>query len=44
MALFAGPIDSVEDFMAACAPHAAVLQADISSCTDIDPVVQFSES
>lgn len=35
--------DSVEDFMAAFLPHAAVLQGDIPNYTDIEPVIQISE-
>jgi uncharacterized protein (TIGR02118 family) len=35
--------DSVEDFMAAFAPHAAVLQGDIQNYTDIEPVIQVNE-
>jgi uncharacterized protein (TIGR02118 family) len=35
--------DSVEDFMAAFAPHAATLQGDMPNYTDIKPVIQFSE-
>jgi len=37
------PFDSVEDFMAAFAPHAATLQGDMPNYTDIKPVIQFSE-
>jgi uncharacterized protein (TIGR02118 family) len=35
--------DSVEDFMAAFAPHASVLQGDIPNYTDVAPVIQFNE-
>jgi len=35
--------DSLEDFMAAFAPHAATLQSDMTNYTDIKPVIQTSE-
>lgn len=35
--------DSVENFMAAFAPHAAVLQGDIPNYTDVASVIQFNE-
>ncbi len=35
--------DSAENFMAAFAPHAATLQADMHNYTDIEPVIQFNE-
>jgi uncharacterized protein (TIGR02118 family) len=35
--------DSVEDFMEAFMPHAAVLQVDMQNYTDIEPVIQFNE-
>jgi uncharacterized protein (TIGR02118 family) len=35
--------DSVENFMAAFAPNAAVLQGDIPNYTDSEPVIQVSE-
>ena len=35
--------DSIEDFMAAFAPHAARLQGDMPNYTDIKPVIQFNE-
>jgi uncharacterized protein (TIGR02118 family) len=35
--------DSVEDFMAAFAPNAAMLQGDMPNYTDIRPVIQVSE-
>ncbi len=35
--------ESAEAFMAAFAPHAATLQADIPNYTDIAPVIQLSE-
>jgi len=35
--------DSVEQFAAAFAPHAAQIQGDIPKYTDIKPVVQISE-
>ena len=35
--------DSVDDFMAAFAPHAEKLQSDIANYTDIEPVIQISE-
>jgi uncharacterized protein (TIGR02118 family) len=35
--------DSMEDFMAAFAPHAARLQGDMPNYTDIRPVIQFNE-
>jgi uncharacterized protein (TIGR02118 family) len=34
---------SVEDFLAAFMPHAAVLQGDMPNYTDIEPVIQFNE-
>lgn len=34
---------SIDTFMAAFLPHAALLQADIANFTDIAPVIQFSE-
>ena len=35
--------DSIEDFMAAFAPHAARLQGDMPNYTDTKPVIQFNE-
>jgi uncharacterized protein (TIGR02118 family) len=35
--------ESLEDFMAAFGPHAAMLQGDMPNYTDIKPVIQFSE-
>jgi uncharacterized protein (TIGR02118 family) len=35
--------DSVENFMAAFTPHAAVLQGDMPNYTDIEPVIQVNE-
>ncbi len=35
--------DSVEDFMSAFTPHAAVLQGDMPNYTDIEPVTQINE-
>lgn len=35
--------DSVEDFLAAFMPNAAVLQGDMPNYTDIEPVIQFNE-
>lgn len=35
--------DSVEDFLAAFMPHAALLQGDMPNYTDIEPVIQFNE-
>lgn len=35
--------DSLEDFMAAFTPHAAVLQGDIPNYTDVEPVIQVNE-
>ena len=35
--------NSVEDFMAAFTPHAAVLQGDMPNYTDIEPIIQFNE-
>jgi uncharacterized protein (TIGR02118 family) len=35
--------ESIEDFMAAFTPHAAVLQGDMPNYTDIEPVIQFNE-
>jgi uncharacterized protein (TIGR02118 family) len=34
---------SIEDFLAAFMPHAAVLQSDMQNYTDIEPVIQFNE-
>ena len=34
--------DSVEDFLAAFSPHAAVLQSDMPNYTDIKPIIQVS--
>jgi uncharacterized protein (TIGR02118 family) len=34
---------SLEDFLAAFMPHAAVLQGDMQNYTDIEPVIQFNE-
>lgn len=34
--------DSVEDFFAAFAPHAAFLQGDMPHYTDIQPIIQIS--
>ncbi|MBI4984705.1 MAG: EthD family reductase [Rhodocyclales bacterium] len=34
---------SVEDFMAAFAPHAETLQRDMPNYTDIEPVIQVNE-
>ena len=36
--------DSAEAFLAAFLPHAQVLQADMPHYTDIEPVMQFSET
>ena len=36
--------DSAEDFMPAFTPHAAVLQGDMPSYTDIEPVTQIDEA
>ncbi len=35
--------DTLEDFMAAIAPHAEALRGDIRNYTDVPPVVQVSE-
>ncbi len=35
--------DSVENFMAAFQPHAAVLQGDMPNYTDLVPVIQINE-
>lgn len=35
--------DTVENFMAAFTPHAAVLQGDMPNYTDIEPVIQVNE-
>ncbi len=35
--------DSVDNFMAAFAPHATVLQGDMPNYTDIEPVIQVNE-
>ncbi|WP_374089182.1 EthD family reductase [Methylomicrobium lacus] len=35
--------DTLEDFIAAFTPHAALLQGDIPNYTDIEPVIQFNE-
>ncbi len=35
--------DSLEDFMAAFAPHAEELQGDIANYTNIEPVIQINE-
>jgi uncharacterized protein (TIGR02118 family) len=35
--------DSLEDFMAAFAPHAEELQGDIANYTDIEPTIQINE-
>ncbi|HEY0634282.1 MAG TPA: EthD family reductase [Gammaproteobacteria bacterium] len=35
--------DSVDSFLAAFMPHAAVLQGDMPNYTDIEPVIQFNE-
>jgi uncharacterized protein (TIGR02118 family) len=35
--------DSVEDFMAAFTPHAAVLQGDMPNYTDVEPTIQVNE-
>lgn len=34
--------DSLEDFLAAFNPHAAVLQGDIPNYTDLTPIIQIS--
>jgi len=34
--------DSLEDFLAAFQPHAALLQGDIPKYTDLDPIIQVS--
>ncbi len=36
--------NSVEDFMKAFMPHAAVLQGDMKNYTNSEPVIQFSET
>jgi len=36
--------DSTEDFMAAFMPHAEALQGDIPNYTDIEPIIQLSET
>jgi uncharacterized protein (TIGR02118 family) len=35
--------DSIEAFLAAFMPHAAVLQSDIKNYTDVEAVIQFNE-
>ena len=35
--------DSINSFVEAFTPHAAILQGDIKNYTDIEPVIQFSE-
>ena len=35
--------ESVEQFLEAFLPHAAVLQADMPNYTDIEPLIQFNE-
>ncbi len=35
--------NSIEDFLAAFTPHAAVLQGDIPRFTDVEPVIQFND-
>ncbi|CAG0936908.1 hypothetical protein TFLX_05805 [Thermoflexales bacterium] len=35
--------DSMEEFLAAFTPHAALLQGDMPNYTDITPVIQVSE-
>jgi uncharacterized protein (TIGR02118 family) len=35
--------DTVEDFMAAFMPHAAMLQGDMPNYTDIQPVIQVNQ-
>jgi len=35
--------DSLENFMAAFTPHAAVLQGDMPNYTNIEPVIQFND-
>jgi uncharacterized protein (TIGR02118 family) len=35
--------DSVDNFMAAFTPHAAVLQGDMPNYTNIEPVIQVNE-
>lgn len=35
--------NSIEDFLAAFMPNAAVLQGDMPNYTDIEPVIQFNE-
>jgi len=35
--------ESIEDFMAAFTPHAAVLQGDIPNYTNIEPVIEVNE-
>jgi uncharacterized protein (TIGR02118 family) len=34
---------TADDFVAAFMPHAAKLQGDIPKCTDVTPIIQFSE-
>jgi len=34
--------DSLEDFLAAFTPHAALLQADMANYTDTQPIIQIS--
>ena len=35
--------NSVEDFMAAFTPHAALLQGDMPNYTDVEPIIQVNE-
>lgn len=35
--------NSADEFMAAFAPHAAMLQGDMPNYTDIEPIIQISE-
>jgi uncharacterized protein (TIGR02118 family) len=35
--------DSLEDFQAAFAPHAAAIMGDVSNYTDIEPIIQISD-
>jgi uncharacterized protein (TIGR02118 family) len=35
--------DSLEDFLAAFSPHAAVLQGDMPNYTDVEPTIQVNE-
>lgn len=35
--------DSVENFMAAFTPHAAILQGDMPNYTNIEPIIQVNE-